>query len=318
MHSVYSSASLQWPFPFCLFIYGGTGDVVSRYLLTQGSWEPAITRFMLQVLSISSSHHDLHHHRHIPIVDFGANLGWFSVIAALREHPVIAIEPSTRNLAAIRASFLANNISSEKLLETHHVALHRGFPASSFSSSSSLDTKLCLGYYEKRQKQQNPGNYFLLPSSEVNSTDFLCDELVSLNTLDNLIGNREILFVKADCEGCEANALLGAENLLRNIPPCVIYTEATGIFFQRANISAKEFFLYMRRFGYRVFHFRTEQKKRGARVENHDDHKYSLIEQANEDDLLKFLAQPWQIDIVYIHPRCFSSEEFETALINSH
>lgn len=83
-----------------LHVHGEEDEFVSRALRDHGVWEPFETQLTLACLAPGNT-----------FVDVGANLGYFTILAAARVGPqghVVAVEPDPRNCELLRRSVQAN------------------------------------------------------------------------------------------------------------------------------------------------------------------------------------------------------------------
>jgi FkbM family methyltransferase len=165
-------------------------------------WDGAISNIMLHVLRFRN--------KTSTIIDFGANIGWFSVIAAADGHNSIAIEAMESNRLALELSLELNGLSPQV----------RVLPYALGSDAS--PKVICIA----PRSPGNVGNGMLQSESED-----ICQEFTPIKTLDdiyfdeNFHAAKQIDFLKADCEGCEARAILGARRLFKENPPCSVFVE---------------------------------------------------------------------------------------------
>jgi FkbM family methyltransferase len=189
-------------FPNFLFTVYSSGDIVSSYIKRTGVWDGAISNIMLHVLRFRN--------KTSTIIDFGANIGWFSVIAAADGHSSIAIEAMESNRLALELSLELNGLSPQV----------RVLPYALGSDAS--PKVICIA----PRSPGNVGNGMLQSESED-----ICQEFTPIKTLDdiyfdeNFHAAKQIDFLKAVCEGCEARAILGARRLFKENPPCSVFVE---------------------------------------------------------------------------------------------
>ena len=139
----------------------------------------------------------------VVIVHFGTRIGCFSLLASSRGHESIGIEAMKENRNYFINSIKINNFHG--LIELHDKALgHNNAPKELFIKSRAAN---------------NYGNL------QVSSADSRCAEKTQVSTLYQILNNRKIMFVKADCEGCEGGIFLGAKTLLSKNPPCSMFIE---------------------------------------------------------------------------------------------
>ena len=142
------------------------------------------------------------------VIDIGANVGWFTLLAASRVGPtgqVIAVEPDRGNAALLEASRRINGFENVLLLPvaagrvSGAVAIFRAY---SNAATAPLDT-----------------------------VDPLASEIVPAIRLDDVIdaAGGPIGLVKADVEGAEPIALAGLERVLRRDRPTIVCEFAPGM-----------------------------------------------------------------------------------------
>ena len=90
-------------------------DAVSETILSRGVWEPRETTLMMQVCSTANMGDVM--------IDMGAQLGWYSLIAATFGLSVIAFEADPANAALLTQNFLLNDMLH--LLTLHNTRIGR-------------------------------------------------------------------------------------------------------------------------------------------------------------------------------------------------
>ena len=170
----------------------GRGDIfVSKAIEDWGSWEASNTALLLQMLSQPAD-----------FVDIGANIGWFTLVAAHAlggRGQVHSFEPDPAHLAKLRANVAANRLENVTI-------------NGSALSDRNDDARLYLNAV-------NRGDNSLLPSAERSGST-----LVRLQRLDDYSGlSRERpLIAKLDVQGSEIDVLTGARTLLTSYPHEVV------------------------------------------------------------------------------------------------
>lgn len=197
------ASSSSYP-SFQMLIYSGQ-DVVSQTMAFHRNYELFNSYFMTHILNILEGS---------VLVDFGANLGWFSLLAASKGHSTISIEAIPCNHYAVAESVKLNHF--EKLIKLHNKAL---------ASTKSAST-LCLD--DTAADNHNMGNS-MLQMNVLTARKEKCSPsfLVPVAPLDSLIpNNTHVGFMKADCEGCEASVLLASKSLFfSSSAPCAVMIE---------------------------------------------------------------------------------------------
>ena len=95
---VYDWARYQTPEPG----YCPGRDEVSKGIMVHGRWETAETLTVLDILTGSGV-----------VYDFGAHIGWYTLIAGLTGHPVVAFEPDPENLRILNLNLAMNRLAAD-------------------------------------------------------------------------------------------------------------------------------------------------------------------------------------------------------------
>jgi FkbM family methyltransferase len=151
---------------------------LSAELIKKGVWEPHTTGLVTGLLSGRKS----------VVVDVGANIGWFTLLAASLGGRVWAFEPEPENLSLVRRSVLQNGFE-EVRAEQIAITNYDGTAKLSLSDSSAGFHSIVRHVGEKRIE-------------------------VPCMKIDTLfpIGNIDLL--KVDVEGAEPQVLEGASNAI--------------------------------------------------------------------------------------------------------
>ena len=135
------------------------------------------------------------------VVDIGANIGYYSIIASARARKVIAFEPDTTNSGYIKKSIVANNATNITLIES-------GVGERNGTHTLYLDP-------------HNKGKHSLL--SHGSATDAIS---ISMTTLDEALaelGTPKIDVIKMDIEGWEGQAFRGMSATLASHHPILLF-----------------------------------------------------------------------------------------------
>ncbi len=202
--------------PFVLHVHEKPDRFISGQLRQFGQWEPFETRVALALLEPGDT-----------FVDLGANLGYYSVLAALRVGPrgrVFAFEPDPDNFALLERNLAANRIGHARA-ERCAVSDHTG------SAQLHLNT-------------DNLGDHRLFDSGDGRESS-----PVTTTSLDEYFsdparfpdGTGVLDLVKMDTQGCEALILRGAKKLLAGASlPKAWIVEFWPFGLARAGTSAEE------------------------------------------------------------------------------
>ncbi len=172
-----SAGTSYWADPVSVFGFA---------LLSQGCYEPALTRVVQRLLRPGDV-----------FVDVGANEGYFSVLAArsVQNGIVISVEPQTRLIPMIQRNVIMNDVRA-----------------------------VCVGNFALSDRN-GQAQLYLRPSSNTGASSFYKHwklgsrwQLVPTKRLDDVLREREVRHVrliKIDCEGAEGLVLAGAIDVLR-------------------------------------------------------------------------------------------------------
>lgn len=180
-----ASVSVPGMEPISLHVHARDDRYISENLRRRGVWEPLETRVVLNLLEPGQG-----------FVDLGANLGYYTVLAARRVGPsgrVLACEPDEANVALLCRNVADNGVAP--WVELHTCAV------SDRSGTSRLF-----------RSADNQGDHRLFDAG-----DGRVSVNVSITTLDDLLSDRADAFhlVKLDTQGSEALILRGARQTLQ-------------------------------------------------------------------------------------------------------
>ena len=165
-------------------------------------------------------------------IDIGANIGNHSIAFSPFFKEVISLEPhpTTFRLLEINAELVNNvrpyNIGASSVRRTLEVAVNK-----SNQAATSIST------------------------SVVTDTDTVSFDLVPLDEVDSLKSLNTVSFVKLDVEGHEVDAILGAENLIKNNSPVLAIEVLPG----DINHGTCESVELLKKLGYKNFYEMREQ-----------------------------------------------------------
>ena len=147
---------------------------ISEEIAGNGIWESLETTIILRLLQPGEL-----------LVDCGANIGWYSMMAAAMGAQVMAFEPEPGNLALLKANIGANSLDG--FVEIHGMALGRRAGTSTLQLSSF---------------NQGDHRVSALPVGETVT--------IGVEVLDDKLGSRTPTVIKLDTQGSEVAILRGA------------------------------------------------------------------------------------------------------------
>jgi FkbM family methyltransferase len=226
-------AQFHWQgIAFHMCVWPREADVfVSASILDRGFWEGEQIESMVNALSTSR-------HRKGLVVDVGANLGMYSLVALALDFPVVAIEPLPEHVDMIARSAIMNGFDDRLRLYRNGVGDYHG-------------------QRRIRQNLRNKGGSGLVPYIAKEHPQEIEKEvdidIVRLDDLPALHGER-IVFFKADVEGYETRMFRGAAELFSNLQtrPQRLQFELLSYMFDKTGCSCDSLLLELAKLGYEL------------------------------------------------------------------
>jgi len=167
---------------------------VGHTIARTGIYEPGVTRTVRELLSEGQT-----------FVDVGANIGWFSLLAAMlvgKAGRVVAVEPNPWDVALLRPGPIENGFENIEVLN---------IAAASATGVAALET--------------DGSNGRLIPIGGAPAQAFEASFVVPVHPLDAALedaGVRQVHLVKLDVEGAEPLVLEGAAGTISTHKPALI------------------------------------------------------------------------------------------------
>ena len=201
------------------------------------------------------------------VVDIGANIGYFTMLAASlvgSEGRVLAVEPNPRNVRLLEASRRANHFNHVTVAQT---------AAGRETGLLTLNTSFSNGTTSA-------------PPDELGQ--FLITESVPCMRIDALLNaGDQVDLIKVDVEGAEFNALLGAEETIRRCRPLIISEFSPSMMLGISNISGEEYLRWLMALGYDL----SVVEPDGSLTPTPSDDDVMLIYQSRMTDHIDIVAQ---------------------------
>lgn len=169
-------------------------DLIQQTILLEGRWDPSLTNFIEKTVSSGDV-----------VVDVGAHVGYFTLLAAGRVGPtgtVLSIEPNSFAVKELRQN-----------VERSH--LHNVLVEHTACGNSHTNVQLFL---------HTESNSSMASLSSANASSAVAVE-VPCTTLDELCRQRglsRIALVKIDVEGAELLVLHGMTRIMRKMRPAIV------------------------------------------------------------------------------------------------
>lgn len=189
------------------------------------TWDPYIWDVFVRVLETGSEH---------IVVDIGANLGYFSLMAASMGARVIAFEPMNRNMGKLASSVARNGFE-------HKIVM--------FQNAVSDESGRVVHIQETDVSNQGNG---YITEREWRAEGIYGQDFVETVRLDDVVGSRDVTLMKIDVEGFEGAVLNGAPKLLCWGVVHFIVLEFSDATRRNPNCPVRELLLGLERLGYAV------------------------------------------------------------------
>ena len=206
--------SLQIPdlaSPLQLYVHGEQDQFVSRRIREEGIWEPYETSLVLALLRPG----------HV-CVDVGANIGYFSILAAAvvgEAGAVFAFEPDPENFALLQANAVLNK-QQHRITAVQAALSTQAGAGELFLSEDNLGDHQIYAAGEQRKSVQ---------IALLNGSEYLGERLQRLDLL------------KVDTQGSEYQVMVGLMPLLLAIPGAThILIELTPLSLRQSGSSGRE------------------------------------------------------------------------------
>jgi FkbM family methyltransferase len=200
-------------------VHAGTDIYISRAIAAEGIWEPSETDFLLSVLAPGQV-----------FVDVGANIGYFSLVAAAAVRPggaVIAFEPEQENFQLLEENCRLNGLDNV------------------------LCCKAALGDADSQGQlylnEENRGDHSILPGDDSMPT-------VPIEIVDGSSYIRQhharVDCIKIDTQGYECQVMAGLHALVAaSLPDLVLMIEFSPLHLRKAGASGGELLEQLARLG---------------------------------------------------------------------
>jgi FkbM family methyltransferase len=195
---------------------------ISNSLIVHRHYEPHLTQFCEQ-----------HIRSGMTVVDIGANIGYYTLLAAGlvgKTGRVIAFEPNTENCRLILLSLHKNGLCNVTL-----------YPLG-------LSDQAGLAFFSTHLGS----NGGILLSAETTLLNPNCVVIPTMR-LDELLAETPVNLLKLDTEGAEGLIVNGARNVIERDRPIISSEFSTEMLQRVSGISGRAYLDYFRSLGYRIF-----------------------------------------------------------------
>jgi len=205
---------------FSLYVQEGD-SAVGKHIKHLGAYEPHVTSVFSRELKPGMN-----------VIDIGANIGYFTMLAAKLVGPngsVMAIEPNPINVKLMEASRRTNSLDNVTIVQA---AAGRGLGLLMLNTSFSNGTTAGLS---------------------ADLVSLLDATTVPCLVIDDLVpADRHVDFVKIDVEGAEYNALFGAQKTIRRCKPTIVSEFGPAGMPGISGVTGPEYLQFLLGFGYDI------------------------------------------------------------------
>ena len=204
-------------------LYASAEDSIGKVIIQAHNYEPHVSKMFFEYLRPG-----------VGVLDIGANIGYFSLLAASLVGPsgfVQSWEPSSSNVKMLYASQLASKFGNIEIVQ-----------------AAATDKPELLRYF------RNSSNGNVAGVENTNPEEMLSAETVMGLPIDDFVPpDAQISFVKIDVEGHEFKALSGALKTLERNKPVVVSEFCPASLQQASGVSGREYLEFFVRLGYDFF-----------------------------------------------------------------
>ena len=184
-------------------VYDPVVDIyISQELIREGTWESHIVSKFVHILQILGPK--------IGVLDLGANIGVYSLIAATLGHNVISVEPSTEN---VKRLYKAGKVGG--ILEKITII------------QNGISNECTEGFILKSRDNQGDTRVGISSGEKKSFTEHKDHENVNITTLHCLLPylNNTSIIVKVDIQGYEHRAFVDIDKVLDSVHIPYIFME---------------------------------------------------------------------------------------------
>uniref|UniRef100_A0A7S3WBH0 Methyltransferase FkbM domain-containing protein n=1 Tax=Emiliania huxleyi TaxID=2903 RepID=A0A7S3WBH0_EMIHU len=154
------------------------------------------------------------------LLDIGANLGWFTLLAAASGHArVIAVEASSSNAAKLERSLCLNGGNFTK-----HVKLHKVGVGATTAECALVARRNNIASPAVVCGESDPAAFMNKWGASRRFTDYVVTGTMHMTRIDDLVTSR-VDVIKIDVEGHELEVAKGWSALFDRSPPSLVLTE---------------------------------------------------------------------------------------------
>lgn len=228
--------------PFVLRIYDPNDGLkyLSQQVVSYGYWELVETRVFACFINLFSKHYD-----NFKFANIGANVGWYSLIAArMSSHVTVdAFEPNAQSMEMFKQSTCLNQL--EQRINFYDCALSNSVGETSFFINETNDMNSCMA--KTLDEYNTRGEVFTQTK-------------VKTDTLDNIYLNKDSSewpnIILIDTEGHEQFVFDGAKGLFeKGFRPLVIAEFCPA--FAEANAKPTYYHDFAKKYGYKLYGINT-------------------------------------------------------------
>ena len=170
---------------------------ISHDIKHTGLWEPQVLREFQEVLR---------QHPDLGVIDMGANIGYYTLIAAKMGHRVIAVEPLLDSIYKLHRALFIEGLQSKVTVVQNAIADERTLGSLVLSGDNQGDTKVHMSYTQCSGDCPLPINTILM------------DDILEVIPFESAL-------IKMDIQGFECDALRHSEKLFNKVNVMYIIME---------------------------------------------------------------------------------------------
>ena len=268
---IHSGASA---FPtYDMFVFD-SHDYVSKTISRTKMWDKYKTNILVSEFAAIRKQE----RRNSILLDIGANIGWFTILAASNNVTVNAVEASSLNSDMIQSSLCVNKFRRQNLFD--NVKLHKVAVGANTMNCTLVARRNNIASPASICGHNDPQTVMNDWGRNKGFNDYRIVGEINMVRIDDIIDS-EVDIIKIDVEGNELEVAKGWENIFKAHPPRLVLTEYVPSLIAKISNTSNplDYLKFFIQRGYEI----------------HSEHSKTVV--TNEDELYKWKSR-WINDLI--------------------
>ena len=208
-------------------------DIISSEIKRYKTYEEKFTNYIIDALNFFSNKKNIKT-EDIYIIDVGANIGWYTFVLGKFGYKIISFEASKLNNYILNKNYCLNKDVNTTLINKGLYNEEKKCKLMNINTNIGNNIVKCLPYNDNTNKNL---------------------EEITLTKLSNYIpflSKKNLVLIKLDIEGNEANAIYGGIELITKYHVPFVFLEFTPISIKNNGINPRDFLQFFKDNGYNI------------------------------------------------------------------